>query len=200
MVVDARYYITDPLSTAVWKVGSPASMYWSIKGEGEAQPQSITVDLIAGPQSKSEWVDTICEDLPATATSCTWGKVPMYLPSLPSGYGIRIRYNGVAEPDYDYSPRFQIQGTVAGSDSKLPRRPPPTTCIGICDQEAPSTADMLPPDEVEIRNRDPRNAKSSKKSKASLNDGSLTTGSTSSMSLLVSLALLATATAAAFTA
>lgn len=123
-----RYFIIDPLDKTSWRVGSPATVRWKITPEGP-KATSLTVDLLAGPLDKPQWVATICDKLDPTATSCTWPSVPSYLTTLPSGYSIRIAYND-AQRTFDYSPRFQINGTKAGSDDSPPRAPAPEACVG----------------------------------------------------------------------
>jgi hypothetical protein len=135
---EARYFITNPLGNVTWQVNQPAYMTWIIKPEGPTA-NKLTVDLIAGADANSsKWVANICDNLPPTATSCSWATVPAYLPTLPSGYSIRIDYN-LEPPEYDYSPKFQIIGLKTGSDQNLPRQPPPEACIVNC------TGDIVDP-------------------------------------------------------
>lgn len=123
----ARYYIIDPISTTVWYVNSFAAVRWNITS-GPVASSKLTVDLMAGLDANLQRVTTICDNLPPTATSCNWAKVPEYLPTR--NYSIKIGYDDTQ----DFSTWFRIVGGFEADPNEIPREPSPTQCIGTCDQ------------------------------------------------------------------
>lgn len=126
-LVSAKYYIIDPLSNTTWRAGGQASVRWQLRGEVSKNP-TVSLELIAGAGANAKWVDTLCDQISNYATNCQF-TVPDYLPTMPSGYLVRINYRDGATPNFDYSGRFQIIGKSTGNDNKPPRRPSPTACI-----------------------------------------------------------------------
>jgi hypothetical protein len=129
-LASSKYFITSPLGNTTWSVGGSATVTWNIKQEGP-KANKLTVDLVAGPESRSQWVATICENLEPSAMTCFWPMIPSFITTLPSGYSVRIGY-GLEPEVYDYSPKFKIFGSKMGSDDDLPRQPSPEACISNC--------------------------------------------------------------------
>lgn len=126
-LVDCSYFITDPLSNTTWSTGQSVVVRWRIRGSASSNPK-ISVELIAGQTNNARWVDTLCDGISASATDCSW-TVPAYLPTMPSGYSVRINYLNGPNPSFDYSPRFRITGSSMGNDNQPPMRPAPSACI-----------------------------------------------------------------------
>jgi hypothetical protein len=125
--IQCSYFIIDPLSNTTWSTGQAVTVRWRIRGAASTNPK-IAVELIAGPANNGRWVDTICDNISSLSSDCSW-TVPDYLPTMPSGYSVRINYMNGPNPNFDYSPRFQIKGASMGNDDQPPIRPAPSACI-----------------------------------------------------------------------
>lgn len=141
-ICPSEYHILSIICTihnSTWRTGGRGVVRWQTRPSGRDDPKpgtTISVELVAGREGQLKWVDTICENISPTSTSCTWAKIPDYLTTL-SAYSIRINYQnakkGSDKPaDYDYSSPFTINGDKKGSLDELPRRPAPTWCVGNC--------------------------------------------------------------------
>lgn len=126
--VTQDYYITSPYDAVVWKAGKDVTITWNIE-RGGYPADSITVELMDGPDNGAQVIQTLATGLPVTSKSFTW-TVPA---DFKTNNHVFVRLTGVNLADKTgwqsvmrYSHRFTIIGGE-GVESTTSKKTAPTT-------------------------------------------------------------------------